>query len=151
LKKEFENIPKKAGFYLQNGTPCPYAKSFQISDDLYKLEHDLYYRSIDGRIFVVRKGFIHDGASKAFLKHFGKYTNAAILHDALFGTQKLPRNEADNLFLEAMQVLQVAYIRRYAYYWMVVCLGWKAWNDKTDEQRQINQKYLEVYDEKVSN
>lgn len=142
-----KNIPLKAGFYLADGTPCEFADNKQISKDRYKLQHDLYYRTIDGRIFVVKKGFIHDGASKGFLKRFGRYTNAAILHDALYGSKLLSRKEADKLFLEAMKVSNVVYLRRYTYYYAVRFFGDAAWENKSKKETKKTRRYIQIYKE----
>lgn len=140
-----KTIPLKAGFYLGDGTKCEFADSKQISSSKYKLQHDLYYRSKDGRVFVVKKGFVHDGASKGFLKRFGKYTNAAILHDALYASELLSRKEADKLFLEAMEVSDVHYFRRHTYYYAVRMFGGLVWkNHKKCEIRKAKRYILQI-------
>jgi len=122
-----DNIPKRAGFYDEDGFPCAYADSKQVTDDLYALECDLIYRSKSGTIYVIKKGFEHDGASKAFLRHFGRYTNAAILHDALYGSEIESRWKADALFREAMEVSETEWGRRWTYWAAVRLAGWKVW------------------------
>ena len=138
-------IPTKNGFYLADGTPCEFADSKQIGKDKYRLQHDLYYRAVDGRIFLVKKGFIHDGASKGFLKRFGRYTNAAILHDALYGSKLLSRKEADKLFLEAMKSSNVVYLRRYTYYYAVRAFGSSAWKSKSKRVIKKNKRYILIF------
>ena len=88
----------KQGFYLENGRPCKYADSKQITASRYILQHDLYYVAKNEAIYLIKKGFTHDGASKGFLKRFGKYTNPAILHDGLYGSHRVKRGLADSLF-----------------------------------------------------
>ena len=143
------NIPKhikslKQGFYLEDGTPCKYADSKQIDKNNYELQHDLYYVALNGEIFHIKKGFIHDGASKWILKRFGRYTNASILHDALYGSNKVSRSKADNLFLEAMEFSKVPYMRRYTYYWTVRGLGWTAYK-KSQKEIDIDSKFIKIY------
>ena len=146
------NFPKKAGFYEVDEEAglykkhklfkaCPFADSEQISANKYKLQHDLYFRAKDGRIFIVKKGFIHDGASKGFLKSFGKYTNAAILHDALYGSGH-DRSEADSLFDEAMEISGVSWLRRNTYWAFVRVGGWYAYNTQDEKEIEENKKFI---------
>ena len=137
-------VPKEPGFYLKDGSPCKYADSKQISANRYVLQHDLTYRAKNGSFYTVRAGFTHDGASKGFLRHFGKYTNAAILHDALYGIQ-YRRSTADSLFLEAMKVSGVGWFRRKLYWSIVRAAGWSAFNGKSEETVRKNKQYLMIW------
>ena len=119
----------KPGFYHSSGLPCAYADSRQVTDFIYVLQCNLLYASVNGRLYKVRQGFRHDGASKGFLRHFGRFTNAAILHDALYTAQVTTRAEADGMFLEAMKVSHVCLGRRYLYWIAVRLFGWAAWNN----------------------
>lgn len=124
----------KPGFYHTSGQPCAYADSRQITDEIYILQCNLIYASPRGPLFKVMRNFRHDGASKGFLRHFGRFTNAAILHDALYTAQITTRAEADRYFLEAMRVSKVLWGRRYLYYFAVRLFGWAAWdNHKIDK------------------
>lgn len=146
-------IPKKAGFYKESKNEfivCEYADSKQISDNRYKLQHDLFYRCKSGSIYHVKKGFTHDGASKGFLKSFGRYTNAAILHDALYASHLLDRDESDDLFLEAMEVSNVVWCRRYSYYSVVYLFGGNAYNSKSLKTIKKNKNFILIYKEEVS-
>lgn len=135
----------RQGFYYADGTPCEYADSKQISPDYYELQHDLYYVAKDGAIYRIKKGFVHDGASKGLLKRFGKYTNASILHDGLYGSHIVSQNEADDLFLEAMEFSKVAYFRRYTYYWVVWLVGEFAYDGKSEVTIERNRIYVMLY------
>jgi hypothetical protein len=61
------------------------------------------------------------------LPKWGKYGNAAVIHDWLYWTQERPRPAADAILLEAMAVLAVGTITRYGIYWAVRLFGWLAW------------------------
>jgi hypothetical protein len=63
------------------------------------------------------------------LPPFGKYTDAAILHDFLYRTQILPRATADRVLLVAMKVSRVKFWQRLIIYWNVRWFGHIAWND----------------------
>jgi hypothetical protein len=61
------------------------------------------------------------------LPKWGKYGNAAVIHDYLYWTQARPREETDLIFFEAMGVLGVRPVVKYAMYWGVRAFGWIAW------------------------
>ena len=80
----------------------------------------------------VRVGFMTDFASipRLFwivLPRWGKYGNAAVVHDWLYWSQNRSRSEADNIMLEAMGVLSVPTWQKYPIYWGVRAFGWIAW------------------------
>lgn len=146
MNRDMLFFPIRQGFYKMGSLGweiCDFADSKQITKNKYKLQHDLFYRAKNGFIYVVKKGFVHDGASKGFLKHFGKYTNASILHDALYANN-FNRAISDDLFLESMASSGVSYLRRYTYYWAVRGAGWSAFNSKTKNSIKENRKYLQI-------
>ena len=61
------------------------------------------------------------------LPKWGKYGNAAVVHDWLYWTQERPRRASDEILLEAMGVLGVGSVTRYAIFWAVRAFGWIAW------------------------
>ena len=63
----------------------------------------------------------------AILPKWGRYGNATVVHDWLYWTQIRPRREADAILLEAMGVLGVTPLVKYAMYWAVGLFGWLAW------------------------
>lgn len=63
----------------------------------------------------------------AILPKWGKYGNAAVIHDWLYWTQTRPRPAADGVLLEAMGVLGVGAVTRYLIYGAVRAFGWLAW------------------------
>lgn len=80
----------------------------------------------------VRTGFMTDFASIprllwAFLPCWGRYGNAAVIHDWLYWIQKRSRKEADGIMLEGMTVLKVPAWQRYSIYLAVRAFGWMAW------------------------
>ena len=77
-------------------------------------------------------GFMTDFASIprpfwAILPRWGRYGNAAVLHDWLYWSQERPRPASDRVMLEAMTVLEVPAWEKYLVYWCVRALGWIAW------------------------
>jgi len=80
----------------------------------------------------VPTGFTTDFASVPcllwiILPKWGKYGNAAVIHDYLYYDQSTTRLRADNVFLEAMIVLKVPVWQKFCLYTGVRIAGWWAW------------------------
>ena len=152
MKNIYLGVPIKNGFYkksIKNNddfVDCKFADSKQISKDRYELQHDLFYRAKDGKIIVIKKGFKHDGASKWIFKAFGKWTNPAILHDGLYSI-KYYRKKSDDLFDEANEICDVAWLRRKVYYSFVRLFGGKAWSEKTKESVIYNEQFVKIQEQ----
>jgi hypothetical protein len=85
-----------------------------------------------GDVVDVPLGFRTDFASVprllwVLLPPWGKYGNAAVIHDYLYWVQTRPRKAADAILFEAMGVLAVAPIQKYPMYWAVRLFGWWVW------------------------
>jgi hypothetical protein len=92
-----------------------------------------FWTSATGSI-AVPKGFVTDMASvpKLFwniLPPFGRYTDAAVLHDYLYRTQVYPRATCDRLLLQAMKASRVKWWQRTIIYLNVRWFGGIAWRD----------------------
>ncbi len=90
-------------------------------------------RKAAGSTIMVPVGFTTDFASipRIFwivLPKWGKYGNAAVIHDYLYYDQKLTRKEADDVLLEAMGVLEVPQWQRCSIYRAVRWFGSLAWS-----------------------
>lgn len=77
-------------------------------------------------------GFMTDFASIprpfwTILPTWGKYGNAAVIHDWLYWSKERPRHAADHIMPEAMAVLAVPSWQRYPIYWAVRIFGGMAW------------------------
>ena len=86
-----------------------------------------------GDTVEVAVGFCTDFASipRIFwivLPRWGKYGNAAVIHDWLYWEQDRSRKASDDIMLEAMGVLEVSGLKKGAIYWAVRAFGWIAWN-----------------------
>lgn len=85
------------------------------------------YPSLD--VVIVPAGFVTDLASIprvlwSLLPPHGRYAKAAIIHDWLYATGiGGSREYADNVFLEAMEVLGVSVWKRSVIYWAVRAFG----------------------------
>ncbi len=63
----------------------------------------------------------------AVLPRWGRYGNAAVIHDWLYWSQKRSRRAADRVFLEGMGVLGVGLVTRSVIFLAVRWFGWVAW------------------------
>lgn len=82
------------------------------------------------RSITVPKGFRTDFASVPrifwrIVPPVGLYGKAAVLHDWLYFSEFATREEADDIFLEAMEVLGVPKYRRLTMYYAVRLFGWR--------------------------
>lgn len=59
----------------------------------------------------------------------GQYAQACVLHDYLYQTHLLTREETDKLFLEAMETLKVASWKRNVMFWAVRLFGQQAYDN----------------------
>jgi len=93
-----------------------------------------YYLEGSDENIVVPAGFVTDFASVPrffwrILPPWGRYGPAAIVHDWLYHTQQYSRKRCDEIFLEAMRVLEVGWLTRRCMYRAVRLFGRKAWKN----------------------
>lgn len=106
--------------------------------DIWRLTEDLV-ACWRGQRIVVRAGYPTDGASIpriawGIIGHpWDYYLPAAIVHDALYGSEIWPRQQADEAFHDLMSVLSVRKIRLHAMYYAVRAFGLFAWAGHTAE------------------
>lgn len=101
-------------------------------------------------VVTVPEGFVTDFASiprglwNIFPPVGGKYDKAAVIHDKMYKEPKveinglryrIDRTYADEIFKEAMGVLEVGWFSRWAIYLAVRMGGWVAWNNHRQETR----------------
>ena len=109
-------------------TPYPDGKTWRLTE-----EFDFAIGAENsGKTVDVPKGFATDFASVPSLLWFilpkwGKYGNAAVIHDYLYYDQSTSRFEADKIFLEGMIVLDVPLWQRFCLYTGVRIGGWWPW------------------------
>ena len=63
----------------------------------------------------------------AIFPRWGKYGNAAVIHDWMYWNQSRSRKEADDIFLEGMEVLEFPTWKRKTIYRAVRLFGGFAW------------------------
>lgn len=97
-----------------------------------------------GDVIDSKLGFMTDFASipRIFwiiLPKWGKYGNAAVIHDWLYWSQERSRAESDQIMFEAMGILAVPAWQRYPIYWAVRIFGFIAWGrNKLDKATGFN-------------
>ena len=92
-----------------------------------------------GESINVPIGFITDFASVPrplwwFTPKWGKYGNAAVIHDYCYWEQVYDRKRSDEIFREAMEVLKVGKTRTMLLYYAVKWFGDRAW--KANRERR---------------
>jgi hypothetical protein len=81
-----------------------------------------------GNSITVPDGFRTDFASVprifwVIFPYWGKYGNAAVIHDFIYETTIRTRKEADYIFLEAMGVSGTSWLTRHILFWAVRAFG----------------------------
>lgn len=124
-----------------------------VGAETYRLEEEMIYwvgGDETGVAISVPKGFETDFASiprffQRLLPKLDKHRRAAIVHDFLYARQGFnvyDRKRCDEIFLEAMGILNVPTWKRHAMYRAVRLFGWAAWNGhkKRIEQELAQEK-----------
>ena len=121
-----------------------------IKEDMFILLEDVTVDVLGYRI-TVKKGFDFDGASipQALWSVYGnplsgKFRIAALVHDALYASEKLPRELADSIFLDLMKQHEVGYMKRQTMYYAVRSAGWYVWRRNTKEEIETYKEFINV-------
>ncbi len=89
----------------------------------------------------VPKGFVTDLASTprrvwALYPPFGKYLSASIVHDYLYWSQLCDRNQADEIFYQAMKQSQVDMATQAIFLMILKSQGLPAWQQNQQEKNE---------------
>ncbi len=103
-----------------------------------------------GDTVEVKIGFMTDFASipRLFwiiLPRWGKYGNAAVVHDWLYWQQTRSRKESDRIMFEGMGVLRVPIWQKYPIYIAVRSFGCLAWKRNQMDRRSGFKRVLTDY------
>jgi len=119
--------------------PLPDGRNFKV------LSPFLYCADLgsDGDIITVPTGFVTDLASVPqalwnIFPPFGKYTEAAVIHDYLYKTgghipghlRVYTKGDADNIFKDASRLCEVGSVKSQLMYWAVKAFGKGSFNSK---------------------
>jgi hypothetical protein len=99
-----------------------------------RVQRELIYTARSGVVITVPIGFCTDGASIPVAlwstvgsPYTGKYRRAAILHDFMYHTPTLAKDDADSIFLEAMLLDGTDGLQAHAIWEGVHLFGRRAW------------------------
>jgi len=81
---------------------------------------------------------------------WGKYGNAAVIHDYLYWDQRYSKKKADLIFREAMGVLGVNKLTSYILYRSVFWFGCCAWESNQERKRKGYDRVIKSLPEKIS-
>ena len=98
----------------------------------WKVEREFEYYLDGGEIVTIPNGFETDFASVPRIFWFilppdGNYTQAAVLHDFLYQRNVFTRKKCDEVFLDAMTILEVPKWKRKVMYRALRMFGWTCW------------------------
>ncbi len=118
-----------------------------------KFHYDVREENSGDRIHV-DVGFVTDFASVprlfiGIVPRWGKYGNAAVIHDWLYWNQPRSRQESDKIFYEAMGCFDVSTWKKKALYISVRLFGRYAWK-KNQLERQRGYERVMSIEEMVS-
>ena len=123
----------------RNSFKTPLIVEVMESGKRFRLHHSFTYLWKRWNIEIrISAGFITDFASiprllRLLIPKLGRYNKAAVIHDALYqGTVRInvTRQEADIIFLDAMEDLGVAKWKRTLMYWAVRVGAGMAWRKR---------------------
>ena len=121
-----------------------------VDENVFILLEDVVVESLGYKI-TVKKGFDFDGASipQSLWSVYGnplsgKFRIAALVHDALYASEKLPRELADSIFLDLMKQHEVGYLKRQTMYYAVRSAGWYVWRRNTKEEIETYKEFINV-------
>jgi len=128
---------------------CPYGADHDCYRGVVMLEEPVEYYE-NGKTVTVKAGFCFDGASipQAVWSMIGhpmtpKFIPAALLHDALYASHAMPRDEADAIFRDLLNQSGVGYLKRAAMARAVQAFGRFAWG-RTPEQLEHFARFVEI-------
>jgi len=87
---------------------------------------------------VVEAGFRTDFASipigvRNIFNNIDDTIKAALLHDKLYSTKIYSRKKTDDIFLEAMTVCNVNFLKKMIFYWSVRVFGYWSWKHNANK------------------
>lgn len=123
-----------------------------LKEDLFILLEDIEVEAL-GYTITVKSGFDFDGASipRPLWGVFGNplsgdFRIAALVHDVLYASQKLPRKVCDDIFLELMKLHGVSYTKRYSMYLAVRSAGGFVWEKNKKEDLVKYREFITIKD-----
>lgn len=121
-----------------------------LSNELYQLDH-AFRVQISGYGVTVLEGFVTDGASIPrvlwrIVGHpfQGRVLAPALVHDALYQSESLPRAQADAIFRDLLLANGVNKVKAWAMYWGVRMGGGFVWQDHDLASIEEARRYIKI-------
>jgi len=121
-----------------------------VSNETYQLDHD-YRATAGGYWFLIRKGFVTDGASIPRMlwrivghPFMGKVLPAALVHDGLYQTEALPRAECDAIFRELLLANGVNKVKAWSMWVGVRIGGGLVWQSHDLSDIALTKPFVEI-------
>ena len=121
-----------------------------VDENVFILLEEVVVESLGYKI-TVKNGFDFNGASipQSLWSVYGnplsgKFRIAALVHDALYASQKVSRELADAIFLDLMKQHEVGYLKRQTMYYAVRSAGWYSWKQLTKEEIETYKEFINV-------
>ena len=83
------------------------------------------------------------------IPRWGRYGNAAVVHDYCYWSQTYTRKRSDEIFMEGMTVLKVSSLLRHIIYFAVRIFGFLAWRNNTRRKERGKDRILEQIPQKT--
>ena len=117
---------------------APYPSLVQVDDNLWMVCMEFSYTSDDGTRYVAPAGLLTDLTSIPrplwnILPPFGRYSGAAVIHDALYQAQLTTKEKADDILAEALDMANVPHLVKQLIVEGVRVGGQLAWNKHSAE------------------
>lgn len=135
---------------METALPEPELSPIEGDNKEWELKHDLSIE-VEGYNITVKKGFKTDGESIPSACWFitghpfqGEGMAAAIVHDALYGSELLPRAKCDLIFKKLLERYGVSSFRAMMRYRFLRLFGWITWSTHTDETRADAQRFVTI-------
>lgn len=130
----------------------------KVIDDKYCILEEDYKIKVGNYLLTVPAGFKTDGASFPLILHpffprFGKYKEAAIVHDYLYSKYNstgINRTLADKIFLKIMEEYGVNKELRKKMYQAVRAFGSVFWKAKEENEGYIDKAFIDRTDEALA-
>ena len=125
-----------------------------VDGEYWKMHEAMYFEvGNTGEYIVVPKGFVTDFAStpsllKSVFPKSGPYLVGAIVHDYLYWNQSCTKEQADNIFLQAMEKAKIGSIKRKTIWAAVDNFGSSAWEENSKRKKS---GYIKVIPESHMN
>lgn len=128
-------------------SPLPDGRRWVLREEF---SYDIGYEG-SGKSIIVPVGFITDFASIPRLfwmiyPKWGKYGNAAVVHDYLYWEHFFSRKRTDKIFLEGMEVLGVSKFDRGVIYNFVKFFGKGSWESNKKAKKKGEEKIIDLSD-----